>query len=222
VTPAADSKADSKVDPKAGAKAFVFSECIMGTWGATSTHDGQEGVPHMASNQSNVPIEMIEADYPIRIEQYGLVADTGGAGKYRGGLGLIREYRMLVDDVYMGVRSDKCLHPPHGLFGGEEGHASVNMVNPGDAQYRLPSLPVKPVTLREGDVFRHVMAGGGGYGDRLLRDPALILEDFLDGKMTAGHAREKYGVVIDIETECVDVAASAALRETLRMAVNPV
>lgn len=203
-----------------GSSAFVFSECIMGTWGATSAHDGQEGVPHMASNQSNVPIEMIEADYPIRIERYGLVADTGGAGKYRGGLGLVREYRMLVDDVYLGVRSDKCLYPPHGLFGGEAGHASVNLVNPGEHEVRLPSLPVKPVTLAKGDVFRHIMAGGGGYGDRLARDPALILEDYLDGKVSAEHAREKYGIVIgvdpDTDAACVDIAASAALREALR------
>src|SRR5258705_318565 len=75
-------------------KRFVFSECIMGTWGATSHHDGQEGVPHMASNQANVPVEMIESDYPIRIEHYGFAPDTGGAGKYRGGLGVVREYRM--------------------------------------------------------------------------------------------------------------------------------
>ena len=64
----------------------------MGTWGATADHDGQEGVPHMASNQSNVPIEMIEADYPLRIERYGLVPDTGGPGRCRGGLSLVREY----------------------------------------------------------------------------------------------------------------------------------
>src|SRR5262249_46338592 len=106
---------------------FVFSECVMGTWGATSLHDGQEGVPHIASNQSNVPIEMIEANYPIRIERYGLVSDTGGPGKFRGGLSILRDYRMLVDDVFLGVRSDKRRFPPHGLFGGGPGVGSSNV-----------------------------------------------------------------------------------------------
>ncbi len=63
-----------------GKKRFVFSECVMGTWGATSEHDGQEGVPHMASNQANVPVEMIESDYPIRIERYGFVRGHGWCG----------------------------------------------------------------------------------------------------------------------------------------------
>lgn len=198
-------------------RAFVFSECIMGTWGATSAHDGQEGVPHMASNQSNVPVEMIEADYPIRIERYGFVADTGGAGRFRGGLALEREYRVLTGDVYLGVRSDKHLHPPHGLFGGGNGAASRNVVNPGDGEHHLPSLPMHPVTLANGDVFLHVMAGGGGYGDALLRDPARVREDALDGKVTREHAANAYGVVLTPLPECaVDTAATAVLRERMR------
>jgi N-methylhydantoinase B len=201
-----------------GGKSFVFSECVMGTWGATSAHDGQEGVPHMASNQSNVPIEMIEADYPLRIEQYGFVADTAGAGQFRGGLGLVREYRVLVDDVYFGVRSDKCLHPPHGLFGGEPGAPSLNLINPGPGERRVPSLPTDPIQLREGDVFRHVMAGGGGYGDPLERDPEALRQDVLDGKVTPDHARAAYGVVMEGADAGVDLAATQALRAARREA----
>jgi N-methylhydantoinase B len=197
---------------------FVFSECIMGTWGATSDHDGQEGVPHMASNQANVPIEMIEADYPIRIEKYGFLADTGGAGKFRGGVGLVREYRVLTDDVYFGVRSDKNIYPPHGLFGGEAGSPSRNLINPGNAERRLPSLPVLPVTLRRDDVFRHEMAGGGGYGDPLDRDPAMVREDVLDEKITISHARAAYGVVFGAgDAAMVDLGATAALRGERRI-----
>jgi N-methylhydantoinase B len=192
---------------------FVFSECIMGTWGATSQHDGQEGVPHMASNQANVPIELIEADYPIRIERYGFVADTGGAGQFRGGLSLTREYRVLTDDVYFGVRSDKSSHPPHGLFGGGAGSPASNLVNPGNGQRVLPTLPVTPVTLQQGDLFRHVMAGGGGYGDPLTRDPALVREDLLDGKITAAHAEAVYGVAIVPGSDAtIDESATARLR----------
>jgi N-methylhydantoinase B len=189
----------------------------MGVWGATSAHDGQEGVPHMASNQANVPIEMIEADYPIRIENYGFLADTGGAGKFRGGVGLMREYRMLADDVYFGVRSDKNAFPPHGLFGGQAGAPSRNLINPGNGERRVPSLPIAPLTLRADDVFRHEMAGGGGYGDPLDREPEAVREDLLDDKVTRGHARAAYGVVMapgDLAE--VDVAATRALRRDMR------
>jgi N-methylhydantoinase B len=197
---------------------FVFSECIMGTWGATSDHDGQEGVPHMASNQANVPIEMIEADYPIRIEKYGFIADTGGAGKFRGGVGLVREYRVLTDDVYFGVRSDKNIYPPHGLFGGEAGSPSRNLINPGNAERQLPSLPVLPITLQRDDVFRHEMAGGGGYGDPLDRDPALVREDVLDEKITVSHAQAAYAVVFaEGDGALVNADATATLRGQRRI-----
>jgi N-methylhydantoinase B len=176
-------------------KPFVFSECVMGTWGATSAHDGQEGVPHMASNQSNVPIEMIEIDYPIRIARYGLVPDSGGAGQFRGGLSLIREYEVLADDLYFGVRSDKRAFPPHGLAGGSPGQPSWNIINPGANAQALPTLAVHPTMLNRGDVFRHTMAGGGGYGDPLTRNPAQVREDLLDGKITEHHAQTTYGVI---------------------------
>jgi N-methylhydantoinase B len=176
---------------------FVFSECIMGTWGATSAHDGQEGVPHMASNQANVPVEMIEADYPLRIERYGFAADSGGPGRYRGGLGVLREYRVLSDDVYFGVRSDKAVHAPHGLFGGGEGGVAVNLIRSAAGERRLPPMPMVPITLNHGEVYSHVMAGGGGFGDPLEREPESVRNDAIDGKVTRGHAREAYGVVLD-------------------------
>ena len=130
----------------------------------------------MASNQANVPVEMIESDYPIRIERYGFAPDTGGAGKYRGGLGVVREYRVLADDIYFGVRSDKSIHPPHGLFGGEAGAPTVNLIRSESGERVLPPMPMKPITLRTGDLYRHVMAGGGGFGDPLDRDPQAVRE----------------------------------------------
>jgi N-methylhydantoinase B len=202
-----------------GNKGFVFSECVMGTWGATSRHDGQEGVPHMASNQANVPVEMIESDYPIRIERYGFVPDTGGAGRYRGGLGLVREYRMLADDIYFGVRSDKSFNPPHGLFGGHSGAPAVNLIRAGAEDAVLPPMPMKRITLRRGDVYRHVMAGGGGFGDPLEREPESVRADVLDDKVTVQHARKAYGVVFgDDALRSVDVTATKALRAARRAA----
>lgn len=196
-----------------GRHRFVFSECVMGTWGATSAHDGQEGVPHMASNQANVPVEMIEADYPLRIESYGFVADTGGAGRFRGGLALERSYRVLADDIYFGVRSDKSSHPPHGLCGGGMGAPASNIVIRGAHEQRLPAMPTEAITLGSGDVFRHHMAGGGGYGNAVERDPERVRADLLDGKVTRAHARDAYGVVFSDDAECtVDASATRALR----------
>jgi N-methylhydantoinase B len=198
-------------------KAFVFCETFMGTWGGTSAHDGQSGVPHMGANQSNVPVEMIESDYPIRIERYGLVPDTGGPGRYRGGLSLTREYRVLNDEAILNIRSDKRRFPPHGLFGGGTGAPSLNLINP-DAENRLlPVLMTEVEKLRRGDVYRHIMAGGGGYGDPLDRDPADVLADVIEEKVSLGHARDAYGVVVlPGRPPCVDDAATQALRARRR------
>ena len=131
----------------------------MGTWGATSRHDGQEGVPHIGLESANVPVEMIEADYPIRIERYGFAADTGGPGHYRGGLGIVRDYRVLADEVFLGVRSDKCPASATWSAGGTPvpPRRTCCAARAGTA---MPPMPMKPITLNTGDVYRHVMAGG--------------------------------------------------------------
>jgi N-methylhydantoinase B len=191
-------------------KPFVNVETLMGTWGAAPTHDGQEGVAHVGANQSNVPIEMIEAEYPIRIEQYALVPDSGGAGKFRGGLSMVRDYRLLADEATLTVRSDKRRFPPFGLHGGKPGMPSLNVVNPDGEARVLPVLLTTPYPLRKGDLFRHRLAGGGGYGDPFERDPGLVLRDFGQGRVSADHAREAYGVVI--RDSKVDEPATRALR----------
>ena len=195
-------------------KAYVFCETFMGTWGGTSKHDGQEGVPHMGANQSNVSVEMIEQDYPIRINQYGLVPDTGGAGQYRGGLALMREYESLHDGALLNVRSDKRDFPPHGLFNGKNGKPSKNILNPDSKPKILPVLMTEVETLNRGDVFRHIMAGGGGYGDPLKRTPELVLKDVIEEKVTIAGAREDYGVVIIKKAEefRIDSIATKKLR----------
>ena len=194
---------------------FVFVETTMGTSGAAATHDGQEGVAHMGANQSNVPIELIEQEYPLRVEQYGLVPDTGGPGRFRGGQSVVREFRVLADDVTFTVRSDKRRFPPYGLRGGTDGTPSWNIVNPGPEQRILPVLTTEPVILHRGDVWRHVMAGGGGYGPAKERDPALVLRDVVLGRVSVAHAREAYGVAIvaDGDGFAVDAAGTARLRQ---------
>ena len=175
---------------------FVYVETIWGTWGGASTHDGQEGVPHMGANQSNVPIEMIEAEQPLRVERYSYIADTGGPGKFRGGLSTVRDVRILADETVLTVRTDKRRYPPHGLNGGKPGAPTWSIVNPDTENRMLPVLITDPVTLVKGDLFSHLLPGGGGNGDPLERDPEHVLNDVLEERVTREHARKEYGVVI--------------------------
>ena len=213
----ADGSGGSTLPTIAGYQAgrpFVFCETFMGTWGAARNHDGQEGVPHMGANQSNVPVEMIESDYPIRIERYGLVPDTGGPGRTRGGLALVRDYRILADEAILNVRSDKRRYPPHGLFGGRDGTSSWNIVNPGPDERVLPVLMTEVETLRQGELYRHIMAGGGGFGDPFDRPADKVLQDVIEERVSASHARVAYGVVIveGPNGQAVDEVATTALR----------
>lgn len=195
-------------------KPFIFCETAMGTWGASRENDGQEGVPHIGANQSNVPIEMIEATYPIRIERYGFVDDSGGPGKTRGGMAIRREYRVLSDTALLNVRSDKRAFPPHGLFGGAEGAPSMNIIDSGNETRELPVLLSEPVEMRRDSIFRHTMASGGGYGHAFERDGQSVLQDVILGKVSREGAMRDYGVVI-VETAeglAVDEAATTELR----------
>jgi N-methylhydantoinase B len=199
---------------RANGKPFIYAETLMGVWGGTSAHDGQDAVPHMGANQSNTPIELIEQEYPLRVERYGLVPDTAGPGRWRGGNSIERSFRVLSDEAVLIVRSDKRDFPPHGLFGGGEGGKSWNIVNPGPEERVLPVTTTRPVTLRHGDLFRHIMAGGGGFGDPLARPPESVLADVRAGRVSAAAARRDYRVVVHDGAEpALDHAATAAVRD---------
>jgi N-methylhydantoinase B len=196
-----------------GREPFVSVETLMGNSGGGPLRDGQEGVPHMGANQANVPIEFIEMDTPLRIERYGFVRDSGGPGKYRGGLSIIREYRALVDDIQLTIRSDKRTYPPHGLFGGKPGTPSWNILNPETENRILPVLLTSPEIMKTGDLYRHIMAGGAGYGNPFEREPELVLKDVREEKISLAKARAEYGIAIDPETMEVDIEATQALRK---------
>lgn len=215
---AADGSGGSTIPTISGwrdGKQFVFCETFMGTWGAGPAADGAEGVPHIGANQSNVPVELIENLYPIRIESYGIQPDTGGPGKYRGGMALYREYRMLNEGGLLNIRSDKRAHPPHGLFGGHDGTPSSNVVTRDGRREVLPTLLSEPVGFSDGDVFKHIMAGGGGRGDPLGRDPQAVLVDVLDEKVSREHAENVYGVILKEDGSAVDENRTAARRKEL-------
>ena len=189
---------------------FVLTEVMVGTWGARAGKDGVEGISNPAANLSNQPVELIEAELPLEVVRYGMVQDSGGAGRYRGGLAFVREFKLLANEAVFTTRADRRDHPPYGFAGGQSGGASRNTLISPAGERALPTMPMEAVKWTSGDVFRHVSAGGGGYGDALIRDPALVLADVLDEKISLTAARDLYGVVC--ENGVVDRAATTQLR----------
>ncbi|MEO8006415.1 MAG: hydantoinase B/oxoprolinase family protein [Betaproteobacteria bacterium] len=194
---------------------FLMVDIIVGAWGGRPDRDGIDGIANIATNLSNVPAELLEAEFPVRVEEYGFLPDTGGPGRYRGGLAIVRQIRFLGHDATLQLRSDRRKFQPYGLQGGKSGTPSINLLNAGQPHERvLPSKAVLPIT--NGDVIRHETAGAGGHGDPLRRNPQRVLTDVVDGKESLEHAFAAYGVVIDPESFFVDESATAAARAERR------
>jgi len=196
-------------------KPFVHVESVMGPWGGRPIRDGISGGPHPGGNQPNQPVEMVEAKHPLQITEYAIRQDATGAGRWRGGNGMVREYRLLADEAVLTLRTSRRTALPYGLQGGRPGTPAYNVLDPGPTQRILPTLPMEAVPLRRGEVLRIELAGAGGWGDPLEREPWRVLEDFLDEKISLEHAREQYGVVIGAQSREVDEEATRALRERL-------
>jgi len=195
-------------------RAKVFYDNVYGTRGATPRNDGPDGLAELGYNLSNVSIEVEEVSFPLRVRRYGLVPDSEGPGKFRGSLGIMREWELLAPEMNITFRSDRRTFPPYGLHGGKPGQPSATRHNT-DGDNRL--LPSKiNMRFQEGDTLLHVAPSGGGWGDPLERDPEAVVRDWLLDKATAKHAREAYGVVIDEAKREVDEAATAALRRAMR------
>ncbi len=188
---------------------FVLVDMINGAWGGRSNRDGVEGVTNPSQNMSNLPIETLEARYPVMMEEYSLRPDSCGAGKYRGGLGLTRQYRLLAKEAMLQMRADRYETAPYGLFGGQPADTSKNILNPDHAREELPSKLTRQVPA--GTVVRHEQAGGGGFGNPLERDVALIARDLRDGKITRRFAEANYQAVFD-SSGAFDAAATQEAR----------
>lgn len=185
---------------------YIYYELMSGTWGARPDRDGNDGLCNPGNVASNIPVEQAETEYPIRLERYGYVPDTGGAGKYRGGLAIEREWRLLSGEAHLAIRSDRRAHPPYGLFGGTSGKGSINVLHHADRDEILPTMI--STSMRAGERIYHRLAGGGGYGDPLTRAPALVARDVRNGKITLDMAERMYGVVMAAETFEVDEKAT--------------
>jgi N-methylhydantoinase B len=193
-------------------EAFTLTEVMVGTWGARAARDGIEGISNPAANLSNQPTELIEAEFPLQVVRYGLVPDSGGAGRCRGGLAFVREFKLLSGEAGYTVRADRRDHPPYGLKGGRAGAPSRNVLNHDGVERELPTMPMESLPMTAGDAFCHVSAGGGGFGKPLERYPERVLADVIDQKVSIEAARGSYGVVVDSTTRTIDKAATKALR----------
>jgi len=195
---------------------FIYVDFTCGAWGARPFADGLDGNSHMFANMASHSIEITEAEQPISLLAYEFVADKAGAGKYRGGVPFKRDYRFNEAEGVLQVRSDRRDHRPFGLYGGSPGRPSENYLNPEGENRVLPGKLT--MTVRRGDIFRHVLAGAGGWGDPLERDAAAVLKDVRNELLSPGKAAADYGVVIDTARWLVDEAATKRRREEIRAA----
>jgi N-methylhydantoinase B len=190
-------------------KPFIIVDMICGAWGGRPDKDGLEAVTNASQNLSNMPVEVMEAEHPVRVEEYAFVPDSCGAGRWRGGVGLRRVYRILAPEALLQLRTDRVSFRPYGLAGGGPGGASQNFIE--IANRRQPLASKVTMSVPQQALIVHEQAGGGGFGNPLLREPDRVQEDYADGKISAEFARRHYAVMFAANAE-VDREGTARLR----------
>jgi N-methylhydantoinase B len=196
-------------------KPWVFMELLDTALGASSKQDGVSlihgtlGVGQFRPG----PIEIHETEFPMRVVRFDVRTDSGGPGKFRGGLGCTREYQLLTDAAVRvrGKGDMRSKFPPWGVLGGKPARTGAYAVNGEELSETVREAPLKP-----GDIVRVDMNAGGGYGDPLERDPQFVLGDVLDGYVSVKGAREDYAVVIAPDKLTVDDEMTKRLRSERR------
>lgn len=201
-------------DPESGER-YVIYEYPEGGWGGNRDRDGLTAVWSIVGNTWNVPVEVVEERFPVRVERYELRPDSGGAGIHRGGLGVRRDHRVLDHDARLSIVANRVRIAPWGL---DDGHAAAPagfLINPGTDTER-PAAPqfgskADDVLLESGEVISQLTAGGGGWGDPSRRDPELVAADVADGYVSVQAAADTYLVALDT-SGAVDVDGTQRLR----------
>jgi len=180
----------SGVNPATG-QFYVYLETIGGGFGARAHKDGLDGVHVHLTNTSNLPVEALETEYPLVLERYELVPESGGAGQYRGGMGLYRQMRIEGHECRTYVHSSRFRAGPWGLFGGREGGRACFAFSDG------VEIPAKArAVIRDGQRIYITTPGAGGYGDPRLRDRDEVRRDLIEERISEDTAREVYGLAL--------------------------
>ena len=177
-------------DPETG-RAFSYNDIFGGGSGGRPTRDGRDAQDTHMARFKNTPTEMIEHEYPVRVWSYELLPDSGGAGKYRGALGLARNVEVLTDGVVFSRYGDRQKNPVPGAEGGGVGQPGRFVLNPGKDAKPLKSKGVDP--LRMGDIVRIETPGGGGYGPAADRSELALAADLRNGKITEAFVAAQFG-----------------------------
>ncbi|MBI3001230.1 MAG: hydantoinase B/oxoprolinase family protein [Deltaproteobacteria bacterium] len=194
---------------------FVQLDWLPGSWGGRPDKDGIDHLAGLCSNFSNTPVEVIEIESPLLVEEYSLVPDSAGVGKFRGGLSVTRKWRLRgAEEAKVHMRADRLKFLPYSLQGGKPGRPGQTLLSANGAIRQMPSK--FQITIKRGDWIQHQTAGAGGWGDVLGRDPERVLKDVRDGKISAEHATGEYGVALSPDGRSIDRERTEALRAALR------
>ena len=181
----------SGTDPRTGVY-FVDYETVAGGMGARANRDGVDGVRVHASGSSNLPSEALEHAYPFRVERYALWDESSGPGQYRGGAGVVRDYRVLADDIVVSLSSERQHVPSPGMAGGGSGKCGAFVLNPGTPQaQQLPSAAAD-VPLPRGCVLRICTPAGAGYGEAKQRTITAVEKDVVEGRISPDYSSRVY------------------------------
>jgi N-methylhydantoinase B len=189
---------------------FLMSDGVACGYGARPFADGHDAVYLVA--QENYPAEFVDISYPMRVRRYAINPDTGGAGRWRGGCGVIREMEVLAQEAVLSVRLDAIDNPPWGTNGGMQAGVGRCVVNPGRVDERVLAPLSDGNVIRRGDVIRLETGGGGGWGHPFDREAARVLADVRGGFVSRDSAEAHYGVVLTADGRAVDEAATARRR----------
>ncbi|OZI66433.1 hydantoinase B/oxoprolinase family protein [Bordetella genomosp. 11] len=177
---------------------FVYLETLGGGAGARYDSDGMDAIHVHMTNTSNLPVEALENEYPLLMDEYAMIADSGGAGRTRGGLAIAKQIRALVPGIVFSARSDShTVGVATGVDGGLDGRRARLVRNPRTPNEEELFSKTANIVLDADESVRIETPGGGGYGRPAQRAPERLRRDLLDGKISEGAARDVYGVVVD-------------------------
>src|ERR1700735_1636845 len=199
---------------------YIYVDFISGAWGGRPWADGLDGNTCMFANMASFSVEVIEAENPLEVLDYEFIPNTGGAGRYRGGMAQRKTWRLPADEGILQVRADRQTHRPYGLQGGGPGTPGLNVMDP-DLPSETKLHGKVTMNLQRGEIFRHELPGAGGHGSALERDLTLVAKDLRGGLVTIEGAARDYGVVARGDPPEIDHPATETLREKLRSTSAP-